>query len=264
MPCLTAKARRHVDKNRRGSLSEPQSCPSPELTVANQHALLADKHCIEAILDAHDKIAGKDIDAHACDGPPGFSLSHLNAKCRIVIGKRNLSRQSAQTDEKVWRRIAGFPERSQRRETEGRIPFGVDTGCQNFGRIADQYGPAVFVWTVPQAAVIVGARLCAAGLSSRFWLAVHLRGRAATVDILRVSMGSPWLAIRSSPKASEGWWPGTELNCRHYDFQSYALPTELPGHSVARNRVREFITISNITYGRDIERHPVARKSQDL
>jgi hypothetical protein len=49
------------------------------------------------------------------------------------------------------------------------------------------------------------------------------------------------------------WWPGTELNCRHYDFQSYALPTELPGHSVARNRVREFITISNITYGRDLE-----------
>ena len=25
------------------------------------------------------------------------------------------------------------------------------------------------------------------------------------------------------------WWPGTELNRRHYDFQSYALPTELPG-----------------------------------
>src|SRR5439155_22601907 len=37
-----------------------------------------------------------------------------------------------------------------------------------------------------------------------------------------------WLAIRSSPKASEGWWRGTESNCRHYDFQSYALPTELP------------------------------------
>ena len=25
-----------------------------------------------------------------------------------------------------------------------------------------------------------------------------------------------------------GWWRGTESNCRHYDFQSYALPTELP------------------------------------
>ena len=26
------------------------------------------------------------------------------------------------------------------------------------------------------------------------------------------------------------WWPGAELNCRHADFQSAALPTELPGH----------------------------------
>ena len=25
------------------------------------------------------------------------------------------------------------------------------------------------------------------------------------------------------------WWPGTESNCRHEDFQSSALPTELPG-----------------------------------
>ena len=25
------------------------------------------------------------------------------------------------------------------------------------------------------------------------------------------------------------WWPGTESNCRHRDFQSPALPTELPG-----------------------------------
>ncbi len=25
------------------------------------------------------------------------------------------------------------------------------------------------------------------------------------------------------------WWPGTESNCRHADFQSAALPTELPG-----------------------------------
>ena len=26
------------------------------------------------------------------------------------------------------------------------------------------------------------------------------------------------------------WWPGTESNCRYEDFQSSALPTELPGH----------------------------------
>jgi hypothetical protein len=28
------------------------------------------------------------------------------------------------------------------------------------------------------------------------------------------------------------WWPGTESNRRHEDFQSSALPTELPGRSL--------------------------------
>ena len=27
------------------------------------------------------------------------------------------------------------------------------------------------------------------------------------------------------------WWPGAESNCRHADFQSAALPTELPGRA---------------------------------
>ena len=31
------------------------------------------------------------------------------------------------------------------------------------------------------------------------------------------------------------WWPGRESNPRHGDFQSPALPTELPGHVRARN-----------------------------
>src|SRR5439155_5637480 len=33
------------------------------------------------------------------------------------------------------------------------------------------------------------------------------------------------------------WWRGTESNCRHYDFQSYALPTELPRHEAGRHNL---------------------------
>src|ERR1043165_7027030 len=32
------------------------------------------------------------------------------------------------------------------------------------------------------------------------------------------------------------WWPGPESNWRHYDFQSYALPTELPSHPGVHDR----------------------------
>jgi hypothetical protein len=32
------------------------------------------------------------------------------------------------------------------------------------------------------------------------------------------------------------WWAGAESNCRHEDFQSSALPTELPAHRIRRRK----------------------------
>jgi hypothetical protein len=38
------------------------------------------------------------------------------------------------------------------------------------------------------------------------------------------------------------WWPGRELNPRHADFQSAALPTELPGRTEPRiKQAREHV-----------------------
>ena len=36
------------------------------------------------------------------------------------------------------------------------------------------------------------------------------------------------------------WCPGTELNRRHADFQSAALPTELPGHRGSSSETAAF------------------------
>src|SRR5262249_56748284 len=42
-------------------------------------------------------------------------------------------------------------------------------------------------------------------------------------------------AVTRRSQAGKTWWAGTGLNRRHQDFQSCALPTELPAHhEVAR------------------------------
>src|SRR5215471_866968 len=44
-------------------------------------------------------------------------------------------------------------------------------------------------------------------------------------------LGKPLGAILEEPGSEYfKWWRGAESNRRHYDFQSYALPTELPRH----------------------------------
>ena len=39
------------------------------------------------------------------------------------------------------------------------------------------------------------------------------------------------------------WWLGAESNCRHEDFQSTALPTELPSQNFIYNLVRKKVSI---------------------
>src|ERR1700686_4220870 len=42
--------------------------------------------------------------------------------------------------------------------------------------------------------------------------------------------GGPYQPLPKCPERTRiFWWPGRELNPRHADFQSAALPTELPG-----------------------------------
>src|SRR2546422_11591979 len=40
------------------------------------------------------------------------------------------------------------------------------------------------------------------------------------------------------PTARKSWWAGTGLNRRHQDFQSCALPTELPAHQTREDNRR--------------------------
>src|ERR1700752_4822780 len=42
------------------------------------------------------------------------------------------------------------------------------------------------------------------------------------------------VAAPREARMGEAWCPGAESNHRHCDFQSHALPTELPGHAAER------------------------------
>ncbi len=57
---------------------------------------------------------------------------------------------------------------------------------------------------------------------------VRLCERRSAGAPLRIAHGGQGTAAAAG-KGGQKWWPGTESNRRHADFQSAALPTELPG-----------------------------------
>ena len=61
-------------------------------------------------------------------------------------------------------------------------------------------------------------------------LPVRLFWRICTGALTLALHQPPKRADITVPKALNEWCPGADLNHRHADFQSAALPTELPGH----------------------------------
>src|SRR5208282_4961946 len=57
------------------------------------------------------------------------------------------------------------------------------------------------------------------------------------------------------------WCPGADLNHRHADFQSAALPTELPGHAAVKGRRRPLIEASRGPV-QTLSRRPWARHAR--
>ncbi len=58
--------------------------------------------------------------------------------------------------------------------------------------------------------------------------------------------------------SKEIWWPGTESNCRHGDFQSPALPTELPGRGEGSIKLGQTAHVKSVLVLHRVERIPPA------
>ena len=74
-------------------------------------------------------------------------------------------------------------------------------------------------------------------------------------------------AHASAPERSDRWCRGTELNRRHRDFQSRALPTELPRHALCGSDRTSILTVlCSCTFARALVlcAHPVTTRIDAL
>ena len=71
-----------------------------------------------------------------------------------------------------------------------------------------------------------------------FWLSAEASGEGRTISSL-LSTTSNTSADNGGRLRRGSWCPGAGSNHRHCDFQSHALPTELPGRSLVSKDLRE-------------------------
>ena len=104
----------------------------------------------------------------------------------------------------------------------GAASFAISTGA-DIATVSRQLGHANVAITLSTYAHWFAQRTDS-GLGARLDALVRKEGGGFSV-VPSTSTEMP------STEVIEKWWPGSESNQRHADFQSAALPTELPGHS---------------------------------
>jgi hypothetical protein len=100
----------------------------------------------------------------------------------------------------------------------GHITTDPTVGVKNPGETAGEGFP---IWT--ESDIDAYQERWPIGTKQRVWLDVLLYTGLRRGD-----------AVNDCGSLFFEWCPGTESNCRHVDFQSTALPTELPGHTRER------------------------------
>src|SRR5438128_6891916 len=63
--------------------------------------------------------------------------------------------------------------------------------------------------------------------------------------------------LRLREGLDRGEWPGAESNCRHADFQSAALPTELPGRAMQQKNLAGCVGRRECRGGRPLLEEPL-------
>jgi hypothetical protein len=114
---------------------------------------------------------------------------------------------------------------------------------RQMARLVDYLGLSTLMTRAPRSARCRVASGAASACSSDTTVIPCKGSNCCILAVGRQDASIPGIAM-TSLRVWVRWWRGTESNCRHYDFQSYALPTELPRHDGCWYRGTPIITIN--------------------